>query len=150
MMRNYKFLKMISTNKLLMLLLLQNSGYWLVNWFIILALKLTPYTFTDQFSSIVSSLWKKFIKYCYVLFSCLVSFPYGFCICIYWLKSFSWVGLVLREIKDFWRGALMLSLLLYPEDICLSNKSSSEDTELNERRELFHRVENAILEMGTA
>ncbi|CAA0809892.1 Polynucleotide adenylyltransferase family protein [Striga hermonthica] len=51
-------------------------------------------------------------------------------------------GLLLREIKDFWRAALMLSLLLYPEDIGLNN------TKLNGRIELYNRIENAVLEMG--
>lgn len=61
----------------------------------------------------------------------------------------SWcAGLLLREIKDFWRPSLVLSLLLYPQDIVSSKDSSSEDAELNERRSLFDRVEKAILEMG--
>ncbi|KAL3641415.1 hypothetical protein CASFOL_016383 [Castilleja foliolosa] len=47
-------------------------------------------------------------------------------------------GLLLREIKEFWHAALVLSLLLYP----------IEDTELNEIIELYHRIETAILEMG--
>ncbi|KAL0460203.1 UNVERIFIED_CONTAM: CCA tRNA nucleotidyltransferase, mitochondrial [Sesamum latifolium] len=51
---------------------------------------------------------------------------------------------VLREIKEFWRAALVISLLLYPNDVGLSN----EETELIEREELFKRVENAILEKG--
>ncbi|KAI3464382.1 hypothetical protein Pfo_021045 [Paulownia fortunei] len=57
-------------------------------------------------------------------------------------------GLLLREIKESWRAALVLSLLLYPEDIGLGESLSSEDTELNKRREFYNRVENAILEMG--
>ncbi|GFP81377.1 cca tRNA nucleotidyltransferase mitochondrial [Phtheirospermum japonicum] len=57
-------------------------------------------------------------------------------------------GLLLREIKGFWRGALVLSLLLYPEDIGLSKNLSIEDTKLNEKRELYHRIETAVLEMG--
>ncbi|KAL3641416.1 hypothetical protein CASFOL_016384 [Castilleja foliolosa] len=47
-------------------------------------------------------------------------------------------GLLLREIKEFWHAALVLSLLLYP----------IEDTELNERIKLYHRIESTILEMG--
>ncbi|KAK6129613.1 hypothetical protein DH2020_036658 [Rehmannia glutinosa] len=58
-------------------------------------------------------------------------------------------GLHLREIKEFWRAALVLSLLLYPEDIGLSKSLSVEDAELNNRRDLYNRIENAILEMGT-
>ncbi|KAK6116657.1 hypothetical protein DH2020_049591 [Rehmannia glutinosa] len=57
-------------------------------------------------------------------------------------------GLHLREIKEFWHAALVLSLLLYPEDIGLSKSSSVEDAELNNRRDLYNRIENAILEMG--
>ncbi|KAL0333916.1 UNVERIFIED_CONTAM: CCA tRNA nucleotidyltransferase, mitochondrial [Sesamum angustifolium] len=51
-------------------------------------------------------------------------------------------GWVLREIKEFWRAALVISLLLYGNDVGLSNK----ETELKECGELFKRVENAILE----
>ncbi|KAL7118172.1 hypothetical protein ACP275_03G118900 [Erythranthe tilingii] len=57
-------------------------------------------------------------------------------------------GLLLREIKEFWRAALMVSLLLYPKYIVSIKNSSSEETELHGRKELFNRVENAILEMG--
>ncbi|XP_057793576.1 tRNA nucleotidyltransferase cca2 [Salvia miltiorrhiza] len=57
-------------------------------------------------------------------------------------------GLLLREIKEFWRPSLVLSLLLHPQDIGLSENSSSEDAELDERREIYSRVENAILDMG--
>ncbi|KAL1533805.1 CCA tRNA nucleotidyltransferase [Salvia divinorum] len=57
-------------------------------------------------------------------------------------------GLLLREIKEFWRPSLVLSLLLHPQDIGLSENSSSEDAELNDRRALYSRVENAILDMG--
>ncbi|KAK4413316.1 CCA tRNA nucleotidyltransferase, mitochondrial [Sesamum alatum] len=57
-------------------------------------------------------------------------------------------GLLLREIKEFWRASLVLSLLLYPDDVGSSTKLSNEDTDLKERRELFHRVENTIVEMG--
>lgn len=57
-------------------------------------------------------------------------------------------GLLLREIKEFWRASLLLSLLLYPDDIGSSTNLSNEDTDLKERRELFHRVENTIMEMG--
>ncbi|KAK4391217.1 tRNA nucleotidyltransferase cca2 [Sesamum angolense] len=57
-------------------------------------------------------------------------------------------GLLLREIKEFWRASLLLSLLLYPDDIGSSTNLSNEDTDLKERKELFHRVENRIMEMG--
>ncbi|GER27513.1 CCA-adding enzyme [Striga asiatica] len=57
-------------------------------------------------------------------------------------------GLLLREIKEFWRAALVLSLLLYPADIGLSENLSVEYTELNERIEIYNSIEKAILEMG--
>ncbi|XP_047962414.1 tRNA nucleotidyltransferase cca2 [Salvia hispanica] len=57
-------------------------------------------------------------------------------------------GLLLREIKEFWRPSLVLSLLLHPQDIGLSENSSNKDAELNDRRALYSRVENAILDMG--
>ncbi|CAA0827804.1 Polynucleotide adenylyltransferase family protein [Striga hermonthica] len=57
-------------------------------------------------------------------------------------------GLLLREIKEFWRAALVLSLLLYPEDIGLSENLSVEDSELNGRIELYNSIEKSIVEMG--
>ncbi|KAH6834117.1 Polynucleotide adenylyltransferase family protein [Perilla frutescens var. hirtella] len=57
-------------------------------------------------------------------------------------------GLLLREIKEFWRPSLVLSLLLYPQDIVSSKDTSSEDADLNERKALFNRIESSILEMG--
>ncbi|KAG6388840.1 hypothetical protein SASPL_150276 [Salvia splendens] len=57
-------------------------------------------------------------------------------------------GLLLREIKEFWRPSLVLALLLHPQDIGLSENSSNKDAELNDRMALYSRVENAILDMG--
>ncbi|GJT36877.1 putative CCA tRNA nucleotidyltransferase 2 isoform X1 [Tanacetum coccineum] len=54
------------------------------------------------------------------------------------------LGLLLRDIKDFWRAALMLSTLLY-------KNSSSVDAiagELEERREVFKKVEQEIMKLG--
>ncbi|KAL6525238.1 hypothetical protein OROMI_030831 [Orobanche minor] len=61
------------------------------------------------------------------------------------LRVFS--GLLLREIKEFWRAAVVLSLLLYPQDIGSSKNLSVEDTEVKEAINLYDRIENAILEM---
>lgn len=58
-------------------------------------------------------------------------------------------GLLLKEIKDFWRPSMVLSLLLYPQDIVSSKSLTDEDAELNNRKALYHRIENAIMEMGT-
>lgn len=55
-------------------------------------------------------------------------------------------GLLLRDIKEFWRAALLLSVLLYPDDIsCLSESTPSE---LEKRIELFKKVEHEILNLG--
>lgn len=64
------------------------------------------------------------------------------------LILFAFLGLLLREIKEFWRSALVLSIILYPTDIGLSGNSSSVVAELTDRRELFNGVENAIMELG--
>ncbi|XP_073023389.1 tRNA nucleotidyltransferase cca2-like isoform X1 [Primulina eburnea] len=57
-------------------------------------------------------------------------------------------GLLLREIKEFWRTALVLSILLYPTDLGLAGNTSRVVAELTNRRELFNGVENAIMELG--
>ncbi|XP_047322535.1 tRNA nucleotidyltransferase cca2 [Impatiens glandulifera] len=54
------------------------------------------------------------------------------------------VGKLLREIKDFWRVALLTSLLLHPTDIISSNEESS----IKKRGEVFKKVENEIMKMG--
>lgn len=56
------------------------------------------------------------------------------------------LGLLLREIKDFWRAALLLSTLLYNND----NESSVEGIigELEKRRQVFMDVEQEILKLG--
>nr|XP_043617412.1 tRNA nucleotidyltransferase cca2 isoform X2 [Erigeron canadensis]XP_043617413.1 tRNA nucleotidyltransferase cca2 isoform X2 [Erigeron canadensis] len=54
------------------------------------------------------------------------------------------LGLLVKEIKDFWRAALMLSTLLYKD-------SSSVEVivgELEKRREVFKEVEHEILKLG--
>lgn len=84
-----------------------------------------------------------------VCFETLVEYISVLQICVYWHNLCLPTGLLLREIKEFWRPALMLSLLLYPEDIFSFINLSDKDKELNHRRGLFNRVENAILEMGT-
>ncbi|KAI7730938.1 hypothetical protein M8C21_032495 [Ambrosia artemisiifolia] len=54
------------------------------------------------------------------------------------------LGLLLREIKDFWRPALMISTLLH------NNDSSVEGIEgvLDKRRRVFRDVEQEILKLG--
>jgi tRNA nucleotidyltransferase/poly(A) polymerase len=50
-------------------------------------------------------------------------------------------GLLLREIKDFWRSSLLLSTLI-------STDSPLGQFGLDERRELFTKVENKIIQLG--
>ncbi|XP_076887453.1 tRNA nucleotidyltransferase cca2-like [Bidens hawaiensis] len=54
------------------------------------------------------------------------------------------LGLVVREIKDLWRAALMLSTLLY------NNGSSGEviERDLEKRKQVFRVVEEEILKLG--
>ncbi|KAA8546308.1 hypothetical protein F0562_002953 [Nyssa sinensis] len=56
-------------------------------------------------------------------------------------------GLLLREIKDFWRVALLVSVLLYPTAIDWSIDSSDKHFELDKRRELFKTVENSVMKL---
>ncbi|CAA3012913.1 CCA tRNA nucleotidyltransferase 2 [Olea europaea subsp. europaea] len=57
-------------------------------------------------------------------------------------------GLLLREIKEFWRAALVLSMLLRAAIIVCSTNSSNNEYELDKKEELFNRIEKAILELG--
>ncbi|CAK9170234.1 unnamed protein product [Ilex paraguariensis] len=60
----------------------------------------------------------------------------------------SLIGLLLREMKEFWRVALLLSMWLYPPSIdCVAN-SSEEHFRLDSRKEMFEMVENAIIKLG--
>lgn len=53
------------------------------------------------------------------------------------------LGLLLREIKDFWRAALILSTLLYKNDSCVEVIVG----DLEKRREVFKEVEQEILKL---
>lgn len=55
-------------------------------------------------------------------------------------------GLLLRQIKDFWRAALLMSTLLYPVTDHTSDSSGCFD--LERRRDIFLRVETSIDELG--
>ncbi|XP_002266551.2 tRNA nucleotidyltransferase cca2 [Vitis vinifera] len=57
-------------------------------------------------------------------------------------------GLLLREIKGFWRVALMVSTLLYPNDINHTRDISKNNFQLDKRRKVFEMVENAIVGLG--
>ncbi|KAG5556698.1 hypothetical protein RHGRI_007088 [Rhododendron griersonianum] len=57
-------------------------------------------------------------------------------------------GLLLREIKDFWRVALLASVLLYPTNIDDTKDSSAGQFQLEKRSQTFKIVENAITDLG--
>nr|XP_025883972.1 putative CCA tRNA nucleotidyltransferase 2 [Solanum lycopersicum] len=57
-------------------------------------------------------------------------------------------GLLLREIKEFWRVALLLSMLLHPVDVVSSTSFSNENFELDKSSGLFKTVENAVRTLG--
>ncbi|KAI3785084.1 hypothetical protein L1987_44196 [Smallanthus sonchifolius] len=54
------------------------------------------------------------------------------------------LGLLLREIKDFWRAALMLSTLLHNND----SYGDVIEGELDKRTQVFGKVEQEILKLG--
>ena len=55
-------------------------------------------------------------------------------------------GLLLRQIKDFWRVALLMSTLLYPStDLA---RDSNGHLDLDRRKEIFLSVESTITELG--
>ncbi|KAL1831105.1 hypothetical protein DCAR_0101084 [Daucus carota subsp. sativus] len=56
------------------------------------------------------------------------------------------IGLLLREIKDFWRPALLLSTILYYDDI--DSSSSFEQSKLDKSIVLFNQVESAVTTQG--
>ncbi|CAL5098089.1 unnamed protein product [Urochloa decumbens] len=55
-------------------------------------------------------------------------------------------GLILREIKDFWRVALLISVLTYPEAENAADVINKQD-ELRLRKEKYTRVERAITDL---
>ncbi|OIW12586.1 hypothetical protein TanjilG_04750 [Lupinus angustifolius] len=54
-------------------------------------------------------------------------------------------GFLLRELKDFWRVALLISILLHPIDF---NDTEDESSQLSKRRDLFNTVENSVIKLG--
>ena len=58
---------------------------------------------------------------------------------------FIYLGFLLRELRDFWRVALLVSTLLHPIDI---NDNEDVSLQLSKRRDLFNTVENSIIKLG--
>lgn len=63
------------------------------------------------------------------------------------LLYFIYTGFLLREIKDFWRVALLISILLHPIDV---SDTEDEYSRLGKQRDLFKAVENSIIKLGEA
>ncbi|XWS24807.1 hypothetical protein CRYUN_Cryun27aG0016400 [Craigia yunnanensis] len=57
-------------------------------------------------------------------------------------------GFLLKEIKSFWRVALLMSTLLYPTDIDCTQDITDRHFQLDKRKDLFVSVENAIVKLG--
>ncbi|PNY03282.1 cca tRNA nucleotidyltransferase mitochondrial-like [Trifolium pratense] len=57
-----------------------------------------------------------------------------------------YLGFLLRELKDFWRVALLISIILHPIDI--SDSAEDENSKLEKQRDLFNAVENSITKLG--
>ncbi|XP_043809354.1 tRNA nucleotidyltransferase cca2 isoform X2 [Manihot esculenta] len=57
-------------------------------------------------------------------------------------------GFLLRDIKDFWRVALLISTLIYPINVDSSKDFLEKQYQLDKRIELFKTVEDAITKLG--
>uniref|UniRef100_A0A2P2KV61 PolyA polymerase n=2 Tax=Rhizophora mucronata TaxID=61149 RepID=A0A2P2KV61_RHIMU len=57
-------------------------------------------------------------------------------------------GFLLREIKDFWRVALLVSTMLYPPEVDTTQDFLDEQFQPEKRRDLFMEVEGAIIKLG--
>ncbi|CAN0923147.1 tRNA nucleotidyltransferase cca2 [Linum grandiflorum] len=55
-------------------------------------------------------------------------------------------GFLLRDVKDLWRIAVLISTLLHPYDLASVEKVSQ--LELDKRKDLFKAAEDAIVELG--
>lgn len=53
-----------------------------------------------------------------------------------------------EKLKEFWRVALLLSMLLHPVDVVSSTSFSNENFELDKSSGLFKTVENAVRTLG--
>lgn len=58
------------------------------------------------------------------------------------------LGLILHEVKDLWRVALLISVLSYPERESFGETLSQQDDELHRRRVKYMKVERSITNLG--
>jgi hypothetical protein len=63
------------------------------------------------------------------------------------LSLYNISGLILREIKEFWRVALLLSILFYRETGTPAGTLDEQD-ELRRRKEKYIRAERSITDLG--
>lgn len=54
----------------------------------------------------------------------------------------------MREIKDFWRVALLISTLLRAPDIDFSQDSANNGYDLERRTQTYAAVESAVVTLG--
>lgn len=95
-------------------------------------------TVSSPFSLRKSAGWRLFWNPCYARWHC------SYCsICI-----FNHPGFLLRELKDFWRVALLMSTLVYPRNIDCTEDLLNKNFELERRISLFKAAEDAILKLG--
>ncbi|KAM7279139.1 hypothetical protein ACFE04_006273 [Oxalis oulophora] len=57
-------------------------------------------------------------------------------------------GFLLREIKEFWRVALLISLLIYPSDVDCTQDYLNKQVDLDKKRDLYKAIESRIVELG--
>ncbi|KAF5207987.1 Polynucleotide adenylyltransferase family protein, partial [Thalictrum thalictroides] len=55
---------------------------------------------------------------------------------------------LLRDIKSLWRVSLLISILISPTDFSHAGDFSGACAELDKSRQLYKKIENAILELG--
>lgn len=63
-------------------------------------------------------------------------------------SNLTFSGFLLRDIKDFWRVALLISTLIYPINVDSSKDFLEKQYQLDKRIELFKTVEDAITKLG--
>ena len=56
-----------------------------------------------------------------------------------------YAGFLIRELKEYWRVALLISTLVHPIDI---GDTEDEHLQLCKRRDLFNTLENSIIKLG--
>ncbi|CAK7324841.1 unnamed protein product [Dovyalis caffra] len=58
-------------------------------------------------------------------------------------------GILLREVKEFWRVGLLIATMLYPSDADSTQDFFDKQFQLDKRRDSFKAAEDAIIKLGT-